>query len=210
MPRVRSFPSGENFSAFRRLLGRNPNHVPFFPFGLFSDSLLGNGPAPAPSDSEAASPSALNLIEALSALGKGSEPAPAPSQPLLIELQGDRYVRLNSGPMSESSHDSSEPIRVIASAAPASARSTAKSDTHPVTDLPPVSLIFRDGHTEQVRDYSIIGGVMYARGDYYTDGYWNKQITLASIDVPATFKANNDRSVKFVLPSSPNEVITRP
>jgi hypothetical protein len=71
-------------------------------------------------------------------------------------------------------------------------------------------LVFRDGHKEEVRDYSIADGVLYARGDFYTDGYWNKNISLSSLDVAQTLQANAERGVKFVLPSAPNEVITRP
>ena len=52
--------------------------------------------------------------------------------------------------------------------------------------------------------------MLYARGDFYTDGYWNKKIDLATLNVNQTLQANADRSVNFVLPSSPNEVITRP
>ena len=80
----------------------------------------------------------------------------------------------------------------------------------PASVLPPAVLIFHDGHREEVRDYTIADGTLYARGDYYTDGYWNKKIDLASLNVPQTLQANADRNVKFVLPSSPNEVITRP
>jgi hypothetical protein len=76
--------------------------------------------------------------------------------------------------------------------------------------LPAAILIFRDGHSEEVRDYTIAEGILYARGDYYTDGYWNKNIDLATLDVGQTLQANATRNVKFVLPSSPNEVITRP
>jgi hypothetical protein len=77
-------------------------------------------------------------------------------------------------------------------------------------ELPPATLIFRDGHSEEVRDYTIADGILYARGDYYADGYWNKKIGLASLNIPETLQANATRNVKFVLPSSPNEVITRP
>ena len=76
--------------------------------------------------------------------------------------------------------------------------------------LPAAILIFRDGHSEEVRDYTIADGMLYARGDYYTDGYWNKKIDLATLNVAETMQANASRSVKFTLPSSPNEVITRP
>ncbi|HTU42661.1 MAG TPA: hypothetical protein VMF10_13205, partial [Candidatus Aquilonibacter sp.] len=60
------------------------------------------------------------------------------------------------------------------------------------------------------RSYSIANGILYAQGDYYTDGYWNKKIDLSALDVPETLQANADHGVKFVLPSSPNEVVTRP
>jgi hypothetical protein len=76
--------------------------------------------------------------------------------------------------------------------------------------LPPATLIFRDGHSEEVRDYTIADGILYARGDYYSDGYWNKKIGLTALNIPETLQANATRNVKFVLPSSPNEVITRP
>jgi hypothetical protein len=61
-----------------------------------------------------------------------------------------------------------------------------------------------------VRDYTIADGSLYARGDFYTDGFWNKKIDLASLNVAETMQANASRNVKFILPSSPNEVITRP
>jgi hypothetical protein len=210
MSRVRSLPSGEDFAAFRNFRGHNPHQLPFFPFGLFSDSLFPDNPSPSESP---AAPSALNLIEALSALGKPSEqPPPPPSQPLLIELQGDRYVRLSSGELSENPRNDREPVRVVASAIPARTHATTNAAIHPpaARELPPAVLIFRDGHSEEVRDYSIVGGVMYARGDYYTDGYWNKKIELAALNLPETLKSNRARGVPFVLPNAPNEVVTRP
>jgi hypothetical protein len=89
----------------------------------------------------------------------------------------------------------------------------AKLEAQPASIAPattaPAVLIFRDGHREEVRDYTIANGILYARGDYYVDGYWNKQISLASLDLPQTLQANASRKVKFDLPSSPNEVITR-
>jgi hypothetical protein len=79
-----------------------------------------------------------------------------------------------------------------------------------VRELPASILIFRDGHSEEVHDYTIADGFLYARGDYYTDGYWNKKIDLAALNLTATMQTNSTRNVKFVIPSSPNEVITRP
>lgn len=88
---------------------------------------------------------------------------------------------------------------MIAAAAPPAAR-----------ELPAAILIFRDGHSEEVHDYTIADGSLYARGDYYTDGYWNKKIDLSALNLTATIQTNSTRNVKFVVPSSPNEVITRP
>jgi hypothetical protein len=75
--------------------------------------------------------------------------------------------------------------------------------------LPATILIFRDGHSEEVRDYTIADGFLYICGDFYTDGYWNKRISLASLDLSQTSQANARRNVNFVLPLSPNEVIAR-
>ena len=77
-------------------------------------------------------------------------------------------------------------------------------------ELAPVLLVFRDGHSEEVRDYTIAEGILYATGNYYTDGYWNKKIALSTLNVAQTLEANATRNVKFVLPESSNEVITRP
>ena len=142
------------------------------------------------------------------------------SDPLMIELQNGRYVRVNSvavdgealpltlpentkpGPSSRS-----RSMKLAASDAPQLPLIAAAS---PGPALPPAVLVFRDGHSEEVRDYTIADGILYARGDYFSDGYWNKKIDLANLNVADTLRANTSRNVKFVLPSSPNEVITRP
>jgi hypothetical protein len=149
-----------------------------------------------------------------------SEPSSS-SQPLMIELQNGRYVRVNNSaadgealpltPAQNSQstkltrHSSTRPP--VTNSAPAGPAIAAALTAH---NLPPVVLIFRDGHSEEVRDYTIAEGILYARGDYYTDGYWNKKIDLATLDVAQTVQANTTRNVKFALPSSPNEVIIRP
>jgi hypothetical protein len=143
------------------------------------------------------------------------------SQPLMIELQNGRYVRIAATPadgdaLAFTSAPNPQPTKLTrtgsirlapSNLATQSRASTAASPTH---DLPPAILVFRDGHSEEVRDYTIADGILYARGDYYTDGYWNKKIDLATLDVAQTLQANTAHNVKFVLPSSPNEVITRP
>jgi hypothetical protein len=149
-----------------------------------------------------------------------TEPSSSSSQPLMIELQNGRYIRVNNTavdgealPLTPAQNSQSTKLTHHSSTRP---RATNSTPAGPIVaaltahNLPPAVLVFRDGHTEEVRDYTIADGILYARGDYYTDGYWNKNIDLATLDVGQTLQANATRNVKFVLPSSPNEVITRP
>jgi hypothetical protein len=134
-----------------------------------------------------------------------------PSQPLMIELQNGRYVHVSSTAID----GEALPLDASNSTAPENSGS-AKPYAGPMVaapaaeELAPVVLFFRDGHSEQVRDYTIAEGSLYARGDYYTDGYWNKKIDLSGLNVPETLQANAAHGVNFVLPSFPNQVITRP
>jgi hypothetical protein len=140
------------------------------------------------------------------------------SQPLVMELHGGRYVPVASAaiggealPLSFGSNDN-ENNSDAQEATPTRTQSNrpAGITASPASELAPAVLVFRDGHSEEVRDYTIADGMLYIRGDYYTDGYWNKKIELSSLDVSQTQKANASRNIRFVLPSSPNEVITRP
>ncbi|MGB2605461.1 MAG: hypothetical protein WBC78_17815 [Candidatus Sulfotelmatobacter sp.] len=142
------------------------------------------------------------------------------SQPLVMELQGGRYVRvasaaidgealpLNFGP-NDGPNDNENDARELSPMRTQSNR-LAGITTSPANELTPAVLVFRDGHSEEVRDYAIADGTLYVRGDYYTDGYWNKKIELSSLNLSQTLQANLDRHVKFILPSSPNEIVTRP
>jgi hypothetical protein len=127
------------------------------------------------------------------------------SEPLMIELQGNRYLRFGGR------QQLAEPG---SNAAPGYAEAQAPSN--PQVPQPrarpelPTVLIFRDGHREQVSEYAIIGSTLYANGDYWDSGYWTKSVQLSALNIPATMKANHDNGVKFTLPSAPNEVITRP
>jgi len=145
---------------------------------------------------------------------------PSSSQPLMIELQNGRYVRVHNTaadgealPLTLAPHPEPAKLTRPGSIRLAPSNSTTQSPAIAaaarVHDLPPAVLVFRDGHSEEVRDYTIADGILYARGDYYTDGYWNKKIDLSTLNVPQTLEENANRNVKFILPSSPNEVITR-
>ena len=128
----------------------------------------------------------------------------------MIELQNGRYVRLSSSAANGEVLPQSSQAQPAKLTRPSFNRPDASNSLPQTAALTPAVLVFRDGHTEEVRDYAIANGMLYARGDYYTDGYWNKKIDLAALNIPETLQTNATRNVKFVLPASPNEVITRP
>jgi hypothetical protein len=125
------------------------------------------------------------------------EPPQPRIQPLMIELQGDHYVRTGG-------------FETANSGVPQVSRSLREVSANSTPVHLPTVLVYRDGHREDVSGYAIIHNVIYARGNYYQDGYWTKNIELSSLNIPATLKANQDNGVKFILPASPNEVVTRP
>jgi hypothetical protein len=135
-------------------------------------------------------------------------PAEPKADPLLIEWRGDRYVRYSG------QHESPAGITLDYSQPSESPRVNAGRSFTQTADsrpgIPPAVLVYRDGHREAVSDYVIASGTLYARGDYYRDGFWTKTVQLSALDIPATLRANSDAGVKFMLPSAPNEVVTRP
>lgn len=127
--------------------------------------------------------------------------APPPSAPqvrqepvpdaALLELQGNQWVKVTS----------------FTTAQPQAAAGIVAVSAK---QLPPAILVYRDGHTEEVSSYSIIGTTLYTKSDYWTSGAWSRKIQIADLDLPATIKQNRDRGVNFDLPSGPDEVILRP
>lgn len=130
-------------------------------------------------------------------------PPEAKAEPLMIELQGDRYVRFGGGQQSEERSSNRAPY-----AETQASDDTRVSQPRARAELPTV-LIFRDGHREQVPDYAIVGSTLYASGNYWQSGQWTKNIQLSALDIPATVRANYDNGVHFLLPSAPNEVIAK-
>jgi len=181
----------------------------FFPVAFFSDPFYSDAFSstgyPVPSQPP------VIIVQAPPSVSSTPEPAPPPTQSLMIELQGDHYVRVGGEEISrvETTTIDREP-----SPRPPQARrqGTAPQATTQITEqqLLPVVLIFRDGHTDDVSDYTIADGILYARANYYTDGAWNRKISLAALNLPVTQEANAKHNIKFILPSSPNEVVTRP
>jgi hypothetical protein len=218
--------SRQNLAALRRLYRGGPYGDLFSSLGVLSD-FAGD---PSTSAYPGAAPNFF-LMPSLPSGGVGgmiggmNEDQSRPgAQPLMIELRGDRYVRVSGGEEtsnndSPSANYQQPPIASTKNVHASAARPAVVSpeigsaSTIPARgtqDLQPAVLIFRDGHAENVRDYAITGGMLYVRGDYYTDGYWTKTVALANLNIPATLASNADRGVKFVLPGAPNEVVTRP
>ena len=140
-------------------------------------------------------------------------PAPAPRESLLIEWQGDHFVRTTMSEKAASGGhtvpDYSEKSAVSSPAAGRSAPGSKRAVQTP-REHPPAVLVFHDGRREEVSEYTIMSGMIYSRADYWTTGSWTRKIQIADLDVPATLRLNQERGVKFVLPASPNEVVVRP
>lgn len=119
------------------------------------------------------------------------EPIPSGA---LLELQGNQWVKVTSFTTTNA----------------ATATQGAPGTSASLKELPPAILVYRDGHTEEVSSYSIIGTALYTKSDYWTSGAWTRKIQVADLDLPATIKQNQVRGVKFDLPSHPDEVILRP
>ena len=151
--------------------------------------------------SEPVEPPPPQVVVVQSAPAATQVPAAAP-EPLLLEWQGDHWVRVTSYGQPAPAVSSQESNRRSAPA-----RSSA---AQPPPELPPAVLVFRDGRKEEVSSYTIVSGTMYTKADYWTSGFWTKKIQIADLDLPATFKLNQERGVNFALPAGPHEVVIRP
>jgi hypothetical protein len=173
------------------------------------------------------------VIVVSAAPAPASEP-PALRESLLIEWQGDHFVRTTSSskisagaeqtrpddPENSASHLSFTGQAMTGQAVTGQAmprqpgtRQTAtkqKKADQPAPELPPAVLVFHDGRREEVSEYSIISGTIYSKADYWTTGSWTRKIQIADLDVPTTLKLNQERGVNFVLPTSPNQIVIRP
>ena len=139
-------------------------------------------------------------------------PARAPGAALMIELQGDHWVRVTNNGETQVGGDSSQQTAQhegnLPSVAPPPSRRAQASE--PPIELPHAVLVFRDGHQEEITKYMIRGATIYAGADYWSGGSWTRKVQIAELDVPATLKLNQGRGAKFTLPSGPDEVMIRP
>ncbi len=132
--------------------------------------------------------------------------APAPAQPLMIELQGDRYVRISG----EESSGAQMIDPTLASGGKPRNLPAAVIHVVDTTQLPIAVLLFRDGHHEETTSYTIADGVLYINSSPYTGGPWIRKIELSLLDLPETIRSNQARGIKFRLPSASNEVLVGP
>jgi hypothetical protein len=213
LPSSHRYSGGESFALGRRAYASKFSRyspydsllLPYFGDAFSLDDLYASGYPVASQPPMIPLQAALALAESRrGVMGDALDHAPALAEPLMIELKNGQYVRV-SGAAAEGQlltlPADVQSGRLVSNNSPESSASA--------RSLPSTVLVFRDGHTEEVRDYTIADGILYAHGDFYTDGYWSKKITLASLDLPQSVQANNSRNVKFDLPASPNEVIAR-
>jgi hypothetical protein len=128
-------------------------------------------------------------------------PAPTPPDSVVLERQGDHWVRVTNYGQSQTDGQSGLPK-------PAAPRRTQANE--PPSEIPAAVLVFRDGHREEIGKYVVVGATLYAGADYWTSGSWTRKVQLSELDVPATLHINEQRDAKFSLPSGPNEVMVRP
>jgi hypothetical protein len=130
-------------------------------------------------------------------------------QPMVIERQGDQWVKV-TGYVEAPAAMQSEAPRTGETAHPETGVANREVTAESPRVIPAAVLVFRDGHQEEVKRYTIIGDTLFAKADYYGSGTWTRQIQIANLDVPATLKLNEERGSNFRLPSGPQEVMIRP
>ncbi len=153
------------------------------------------------------------VIFAPSAQTASPAQVPNPPESLVLELQGDHWVRLTNYGQSQTSGQFNQSESEPASHQPFAVRSATTNQAPPAeppSQLPAAVLAFRDGHREEIGKYTIVGRTIYTSADYWSSGSWTRKVQIAELDVPATLKLNQERGAKFSLPSGPNEVMIRP
>jgi len=133
-----------------------------------------------------------------------SAPPASPAASLILELQGDHWVRITNGGQSQSTY------ATTAAAEPASSVARRAEGATATAPLPTAVLVFRDGHQEEIAKYTIAGPTIIANADYWTTGAWTRKIQIADLNVPETLRLNQQRGAQFKLPAGPNEIIVRP
>jgi len=79
---------------------------------------------------------------------------------------------------------------------PAAVATAPAKPEEPVTAQPSTILFFKDGHKTEILNYAIVGDTLFELSDGRTH-----KIQLAEVDLPATYKANEERGVDFQVPA---------
>ncbi|HLV96099.1 MAG TPA: hypothetical protein VKS44_12975 [Candidatus Acidoferrales bacterium] len=133
---------------------------------------------------------------------QAQQPPVKPIEPLVLEERDGQWMRVPIG----------SELKQANGAAGSHVQAPALGDersSQPPVELPPVVLVFRDGHREEVGNYTIEGDALYTHADYWATGSWSRKILIADLDVPASLKLNAERGAKFSLPRGPNQVVIR-
>ena len=141
-----------------------------------------------------------------------SAAAPNPAESLVLELQGDHWLRLTNYGQSQTGQIRQPESQQASSQKSASLNAAARQipASEPPSELPPAVLVFRDGHQEEIGKYVIAGATIYTSADYWSSGSWTRKVQIAGLDIRATLKVNREHGAKFSLPSGPHEVMIRP
>lgn len=176
----------------------NPNRRDFFPAGFFFDPYFYE-PAPV----QTAAPTVVVVPLQLAPKEEMRE-EPKSAAPLLIERDGDRFLRFSGEDVSDGSSANRKYERRTVTV-----NSDHQEPASCPAQLPPAVLVFRDGHREQTSDYAIMRGEIYIYHDLEA-GSWYTKFSLADLDLIATAEENRERGSKFQLPRGPNEIVIRP
>lgn len=141
-------------------------------------------------------------------IAQAQQPVAKAIEPLVLEEHDGEWTRVPVG-SEVSVGGQSSPANPAGSRVPSVAFGSETGAPKIAAELPPAVLVFRDGHREQVRNYTIEGNSLYTNADYWSTGSWTRKIALGDLNIPATLKVNSDRGAKFNLPQSPNQIVVR-
>jgi len=179
--------------------GYAPYYSPYYYSDYYSDYNAEQAPSEAP-------PSRV-VVE--NSQPQPEAPPPPPPESLMLELQGNHWVRITNSGQSDVGPQPKKPD----SAKTSSLRTLTPQQSAALEsprEVPPAVLVFRDGHKEEIKRYTIVGGTIYTSADYWNNGAWTKKVPLAELNVPATLRMNRERGANFSLPSGPGVVAIRP
>lgn len=195
---------GHTGGFLRGLRGRhhrfNNGYLPYLYPYYYSDYYPDEGPTET-------QPPQVIVIERDQQRAEARPPAPPPES-LMLELHGDRWVRVtDSGQIMSESQAGKKGSTKRGDARTITPEQAA---VEPARALPPAVLVFRDGHREEINSYTIVGGAVYTSNGYGDGGSWTKKVPIAELDVPATLELNRERGTNFSFPSNPHVVAIRP